>query len=166
MPQPGQSALIIPVPTAAPLLARVGAAFPGVVRPGDAGHVTMLYPFTEATAEELAAVAAELEPVDLVLDRVVREPGFVALTADGLAPLTAKVRRHWPEVVPYGGRFGAAPEAHLTLAMGVSEADSDRIAALIKPVPARLSDLWLLSYADTWQVTGRYPMGGGSPGGR
>ena len=165
MPQPGQSALIIPVPAAAALLARVDAAFPGVVREGDVGHVTMLYPFTEATPEELAAVADELVPLDVVLDRVVREPGFVALTADALAPLTAAVRRHWPEVVPYGGRFGPSPEAHLTLAMGVSDADGDTIAALVSPVPARLSELWLLSYADTWQVTGRFPLGG-SPGGR
>jgi hypothetical protein len=160
VPQPGQSALIIPVPAAAPLLARVSAACPGVVREGDTGHVTMLYPFTDATPEKLAEVAAELTPMDVVLDRVVRETGFVALTADALAPLTAAVRRHWPDVVPYGGRFGASPEAHLTLAMGASHADGDAIAAMVEPVPARLEQLWLLTYTDTWQITARYPFGG------
>jgi hypothetical protein len=159
VPQPGQSALIIPVPTAAALLARVAARYPDVVRPGDTGHVTMLYPFTSATPEQLAEVAAELAPMDVVLDRVVREPGFVALTSTALAPLTAQVRRHWPAVVPYGGRFGPSPEAHLTLAMGVSDADGAAIAALAAPVPARLDQLWLLSFADTWQITGRYPFG-------
>ncbi|EWM17436.1 2'-5' RNA ligase family protein [Kutzneria sp. 744] len=159
MPQPGQSALIIPVPTAAPLLAHVAARFPDVVRPGDTGHVTMLYPFTSATLEKLAEVAGELAPMDVVLDRVVREPGFVALTSSALAPLTAQVRRHWPAVVPYGGRFGPSPEAHLTLAMGVSDADAATIAALAAPVPARLDQLWVLRYEDTWQVTGRFPFG-------
>jgi hypothetical protein len=160
VPQPGQSALIIPVPAAAALLARVRAAFPSVVREGDTGHVTMLYPFTAAAPEQLAEIAASLAPVDVVLDRVVREPGFVALTSTALAPLTAQVRRHWPEVVPYGGRFGPSPEAHLTLAMGVSDADAAAIADLAAPVPARLDQLWLLSFADTWQITGRFPFGG------
>lgn len=166
MPEPGQSALIIPVPAAAPLLARIAAAFPGAVREGDTGHVTMLYPFVPAAADKLAAVAAELAPIDVLLDRVVREPGFVALTADALAPLTTAVRRHWPEVAPYGGRFGPSPEAHLTLAMGVDEATGATIAALAAPVPARLDQLWVLTYAGTWQVTGRYPLGGAAPAGR
>ena len=161
VPQPGQSALIIPVPAAAPLLARVRAAFPSVVREGDTGHVTMLYPFTAATPEKLAEVADSLAPVDVVLDRVVQEPGFVALTSTALAPLTAQVRRHWPEVVPYGGRFGPSPEAHLTLAMGVTDTDAATIVALVAPVPARLDQLWLLSFAGTWQVTGRYAFRGG-----
>jgi hypothetical protein len=156
VPQPGQSALIIPVPTAAPLLARVDAAFPGVVRAGDTGHVTMLYPFTDATPAELARLAAEIRPVDVVLDQVFREPGFVALTADGLEPLTSQVRRRWPRVVPYGGRFGPNPPAHLTVAMEVTEAQAEAIAAMVEPVPARLSELWVLSYAGTWSVTGRY----------
>lgn len=160
MPETGDSALIIPVPAAAPLLSRVAEAVPGAVREGDVGHVTMLYPFTTATPEELNAVAATLKPVDVVLDRVVREPGFVALTADGLAPITAAVRRHWPEVVPYRGRFGPAPEAHLTLAMGVTEADGDAIAALVSPIAARLDQLWVLTYADAWQITARCPFGG------
>jgi hypothetical protein len=161
VPTPGQSALIIPVPTAAPLLARVRAAFPSVVREGDTGHVTMLYPFTAVNAAQLEDVAASLTPVDVVLDRTVREPGFVALTSTALAPLTEQVRRHWPEVVPYGGRFGPSPEAHLTVAMGVSDADAATIAALVAPVPARLDQLWLLSFAGTWQVTGRYAFRGG-----
>jgi hypothetical protein len=160
VPQPGQSALIIPVPAAAALLARVRAAFPSVVREGDTGHVTMLYPFTAAAPGQLAEIAASLAPVDVVLDRVVREPGFVALTSTALAALTAQVRRHWPEVVPYGGRFGPSPEAHLTLAMGVSDADAAAIADLAAPVSARLDQLWLLSFADTWQITGRFPFGG------
>ncbi|MFI9388690.1 2'-5' RNA ligase family protein [Kutzneria sp. NPDC052558] len=160
MPRAGDSALIIPVPSAAPLLARVAEAFPAAVREGDVGHVTMLYPFTTTTPEELAAVAAGLEPIDVVLDRVVREPGFVALTADALAPLTAQVRRHWSEIVPYGGKFGPAPEAHLTLAMGVTEQEGDAIAGMASPVPARLDQLWLLAYTDTWQITARCPFGG------
>jgi hypothetical protein len=31
---------------------------------------------------------------------------------------------------------------------------------LAAPVPARLDQLWLLSFADTWQITGRFPFGG------
>ncbi|MBB5895079.1 2'-5' RNA ligase family protein [Kutzneria kofuensis] len=161
MPQPGQSALIIPVPTAAPLLARVAARYPDVVRPGDTGHVTMLYPFTDVAPAELAAVADDIEPVDVVLDRVVREPGFVALTADALGPLTAKIRGHWPEVVPYGGRFGPTPPAHLTLAMGVAEEEAADIATMATPVSARLTELWLLRYDTEWRVTGRHAFRGG-----
>lgn len=166
MPEPGQSALIIPVPAAAALLARVEAAYPGAVRAGDVGHVTMLYPFTTASPEQLAAVADELAPIEVTLDRVVREPGFVALTATELAPMTAQVRRHWPDVVPYGGRFGLSPEAHLTLAMGVADEAAERIAAMATPVRARLTELWLLRYEENWQVSGRFPLRGGSPAGR
>ncbi|QUQ62501.1 2'-5' RNA ligase family protein [Kutzneria sp. CA-103260] len=161
MPENGDSALIIPVPAAAALLARVAAAFPKAVREGDIGHVTMLYPFTAtATPDQVAAVAAALTPIDVVLDRVVREPGFVALTADALGPLTSEVRSHWPEVLPYGGRFGPTPEAHLTLAMGVSDDEGDAIAAMASPVEARLSQLWLLTYENGWQVAARCPFGG------
>jgi hypothetical protein len=160
VPRPGDSALIIPVPAATALLARVAAAFPTAVREGDMGHVTMLYPFTAAKAADIEAVAAMLTPIDVVLDQVVQEPGFVALTADALAPLTAQVRRHWPDVVPYGGRFGPTPQAHLTLAMGVSEKDGDAIAGMASPIGARLDQLWMLTYTDTWQVTARCPFGG------
>jgi hypothetical protein len=160
VPEPGDSALIVPVSAATALLARVAAAFPTAVREGDMGHVTMLYPFTGAEAADIDAVAATLTPIDVVLDQVVREPGFVALTADALAPLTAQVRQHWPEVVPYGGRFGPTPQAHLTLAMGVSDEDGDAIAGMASPIEARLDQLWLLTYTNGWQVAARCPFGG------
>ncbi|MGH3982995.1 MAG: hypothetical protein ACRDST_10020 [Pseudonocardiaceae bacterium] len=48
MPTNGQTGLVIPVPTADPLLTLVETRHPGTVRKGVPAHVSLLYPFVGA----------------------------------------------------------------------------------------------------------------------
>lgn len=165
MPQPGWTALVAPVPALDPLLAAIEAAHPGATRPGIPAHVTFLYPFlplTEldsASTDRLTALAARHAPLTLEFAEVRVEPGFVYLDSPLLKPLTDEIRAHWPSLVPYLGRFGPDPVAHLSLAIGTTETDA--IAALASselPVTVTLDHLWLVGHDnDEWQTLGRFP---------
>ena len=65
----------------------------------------------------MAAIAAETEPFDFVLERIGRfADGMLHLLPDsdeGFRKLTARLAAEFPEFPPYGGEFDAVP--HLTL---------------------------------------------------
>ncbi|MEV6872400.1 2'-5' RNA ligase family protein [Amycolatopsis sp. NPDC051128] len=140
MPEPGTTALVILLPAAEPVLAAARRVDPALVRPGLAAHVTALYPFLpdgELTDEVTAAVrelAGAWPPVEVRLTDFVMTRGFAAIPAPSLQPIADAVCARWPEVPPYGGRFGARPAAHLTVAMGGEDAVLERVAAEVRPL--------------------------------
>lgn len=167
MPKQGQTAIVVPVPAAEPLLTAVAEGFPGTVRDGDPGHVSLLYPFLDTAAvdggviEWLRGFAARQPARKVVFDAVSVEGDFVYLAADALAPVTAAIRGQWPDVRPYDGRFGDDPPAHLTVAMAAP--DPAAVAALARqhlPLTSSVDQLWLLSYTDRWSLLGIFPFTG------
>ncbi|HEX3784284.1 MAG TPA: 2'-5' RNA ligase family protein [Pseudonocardiaceae bacterium] len=169
MPQQGQTAVIMPVPAADPILAAVAAEYPDAVRPGIPAHVSLLYPFLPAEALDaevsdwLSDLATRTPPLAPRFTELVVEPGFAHLSVPEFGPLTSAIRARWPEVVPYGGRFGPTPVAHLTIAMGFAPADADRITALTRPflpLSVTVDELWLLALTSGWQRLGRFPFSG------
>ncbi|MBB4683067.1 2'-5' RNA ligase family protein [Amycolatopsis jiangsuensis] len=169
MPTPGTSALVVELPAAAGLLALAAEVDPGLVRPGLPPHVTALYPFlpaaqlTERTDEAVLALARAHEPVEVRLADLVTAPGFVAAAAPALQPLADAVCARWPEVPPYGGRFGAHPPVHLTIAMGGTDAQratvAERAAAAL-PVTERADTLHLVVLTEQgWQLRLSAPLG-------
>jgi hypothetical protein len=102
--------------------------------------VTALYPFlpdaalTGDVVSAVHALAASFSPVEVRLAEFLTAPGFAALPAPSLQPVTDAVCARWPEVAPYGGRFGPRPPAHVTVAMGGDEPALGRIAAAVEPL--------------------------------
>ena len=160
---------MILLPGAEPLLDAARKVDPALVRPGLPAHVTALYPFlsdAELTGDVLAAVrsvAAAAEPVDVTLGELVTNPGFAAVPVPQLQPLTDAACARWPEVQPYGGRFGPRPPAHLTVAMGGPDADLAGVAAEagpLLPLTARAEALELVALTEQgWQRRLSVPLG-------
>jgi hypothetical protein len=168
VPPQGQTALITPVPAADPILAAIAAEYPDAVRPGIPAHVSLLYPFLPAdeldgghpeTSDWLTAFAVRTRPVRATFTDIATEPGFAYLSSPELTPLSTAIREQWPEITPYGGRFGAAPVAHLTVAMDFAAADTAGIVDLARqflPLTVTVEELWLLALATTWRQVGRF----------
>ncbi|MDT8915315.1 2'-5' RNA ligase family protein [Amycolatopsis sp. PS_44_ISF1] len=172
MPVPGTSALVVELPAAEGLLDAARTVNPALVRPGLPPHVTALYPFLPAaqlTPEvdaAVAALAAEHRAVDVRLTELVVSAGFVAAAAPALQPLADAVGGRWPDVAPYGGRFGPQPPAHLTVAMGATEAETRAVAtaaAELLPVTGRAGALRLVVLTESgWQLRLTAPLGNSS----
>ena len=155
MPKPNQTAVVILVPAAKPMLSAMAAEYPEAVREGDPGHVSVLYPFLpvdgiDGAVDWLGTFAANCPPIVTEFTEVGREPGFVYLAnPPELEPVVDAVRSRWPEVVPYGGRFGPSPAAHLTVAMGVTDEVAERIVVRVQeflPLAARVEQLALVVF--------------------
>ncbi|MEV4146749.1 2'-5' RNA ligase family protein [Amycolatopsis sp. NPDC049691] len=170
MPDTGTTALVILLPAAEPALDAARRISPGLVRPGLPAHVTALYPFlpdTSLTDEVTAAVrslAAGVSPVSVRLAEVLVAPGFLALPAPSLQVVADAVCARWPEIPPYGGRFGPRPPAHVTVAMGGDDETLSRVAAEVRPllpVTGRAEALQLVALTDRgWEPRLEAPFGG------
>ncbi|HVV11463.1 2'-5' RNA ligase family protein [Amycolatopsis sp.] len=120
------------LPDAEPLLDAVRRVAP--VRPLPA-HVSLLYPGPPVFED--VALPGEVDLAEII----VGDGGFVGVAVPALEPAAATLRSRYPELVPYGGRFGETPPAHLTLVMGVDDAVSQavqRIAAEALPLRSRV----------------------------
>ncbi|MET8851034.1 2'-5' RNA ligase family protein [Amycolatopsis sp. NPDC004625] len=170
MPEPGTTALVILLPAAEPVLAAARRVDPALVRPGLPAHVTALYPFLPDGAlgdGDLAAVrslAADLAPVDVRLTDFVTAPGFAAIPAPDLQGITDAVCARWPDVPPYGGRFGPRPAAHLTVAMGGSGETLEQVGREVRPllpVTDRAGTLQVVALTERgWESRLAAPLGG------
>ncbi|WP_037365312.1 2'-5' RNA ligase family protein [Amycolatopsis orientalis] len=169
MPTPGTSALVVTLPAAAVLLETAAAVDPGLVRPGLPPHVTALYPFlpadrlTERIDADVSRLAASFPATEVRLTDLVTAPGFVAAAAPALQPLADAVCDRWPDVPPYGGRFGAHPPAHLTIALGGTDAQLAEVAERARaalPVAALADTLHLVVLTEQgWQLRLSAPLG-------
>jgi len=157
----GPSAIIVPVPEAASLVARGRGEMPP--------HVTVLYPFRRSRRLEpdveaaLGEIASDARPFDVTLARIGRFPGVVYVAPEPAAPfiaLTEACVRRWPEHPPFGGRF-AEVVPHLTLQEGPEPAGLAERVAMALPIRARASELWLMTQGRRGRWTRRLalPMG-------
>ncbi|MFJ7158851.1 2'-5' RNA ligase family protein [Streptomyces sp. NPDC101118] len=175
MPEPGTTAVVIVLPGAAPLLDAAWRIDPGLVRPGVPAHVSLLYPFVPEPAltgedeEGVLSLAARLPAADLLLEEVVTEAGSVAVTVPGLQPAVEAFRARWPGLLPYGGRFGARPAAHVTVALGADDpVTAARVCAAVDgllPLRTRATAVQLVALTqEGWRLRGTAPLG--APDGR
>lgn len=140
MPSPGTTALVILLPAAEPALAAARRIDPALVRPGLPAHVTALYPFlpddsvSSSVLDAVRSLASTVAPTEVRLDEFLSAPGFAALPAPSLQPITDAVCDRWPEVAPYGGRFGPRPPAHVTVAMGGDDETLSRVGDEVRPL--------------------------------
>jgi 2'-5' RNA ligase len=121
-----QSALIVKIPEAEPLVGALRDRFDPVARLGVPAHVTILYPFmapefiTGTVLHSLGMIASATRAFDCQFRATGRFPDALYLAptpARDFIALTIRVAEAFPECPPYGGKFGTiAP--HLTVARG------------------------------------------------
>jgi hypothetical protein len=123
----GESALIVVVPEAEPLVGHLRARLDPAARIGVPAHVTVLYPFIPAeaiTSTDLERVARLVRRATAFRFRLVAAkcfPDTVYLEPEPAQPfvaLTEAVVREFPQYPPYQGRY-ASVIPHLTVAHGL-----------------------------------------------
>jgi 2'-5' RNA ligase len=166
-----ETALLVPVPAAEPIVETHRLAHDPVAQLGIPAHITVLYPFIEPDALDMAverAVADVLRP----FEAFAFELGDVRCFDDGvlyLAPepveqfiaLTRAFGARWPDYPPYGGAF---PDVvpHLTVAMlggaPVAELAEELRASL--PIAGRVDEVWLMEGEEGggWTQRGVFPL--------
>lgn len=159
------TALVVPVPEAAPLVDAWRARTIPVV--GLPPHVTLTYPFAHPSISlfsELEELASALEPFDYVLARCGRFPGVLYLDpepADPFLALTSAVLERWPEWPRYGGEHPDWVEPHVTAAVAELDEAEAAIAPQL-PIAARATEILLVDelVPRRWKALARFPLGG------
>jgi 2'-5' RNA ligase len=157
MPRAGVTAVLVAVPPLDPLLAAEAS------RAGVPAHLTILYPFADAAdltpgiVERCRQLCAATAPVTVTFEDAVVWPEIVATVPSPAAPLAALTRAFtsaFPEYPPYGGRFGADPQPHVTLAVSPDAT----LVAPFAPVRAQLRGAVLVELTESgWNELASLP---------
>ncbi len=174
MTGPRESALIVPVPEAEPLVCAWRERYDDSARTGVPAHITLLYPFlppeeiTPADLERLKALFASAPPMRFRLAAARRFPRGVLYLApepeEFLRGLTRRIWAQYPQRPPYGGAFEHVVP-HLTVAQAQDHAVLDEVEAAVAPglpVAAEATEAWLMLQSDVerWRAGHRFPLGG------
>ncbi|WP_406425060.1 2'-5' RNA ligase family protein [Streptomyces sp. NBC_01589] len=153
----GETALIVKVPEAEPVVGSWRERFDASVGAGVPAHVSVLYPFLsqDRVGDQVLGVLGELfgshSAFDLHFRGCGRFPGVLYLAPesdDQFRALTLAVADRWPEAPPYGGQF-AEVIPHLTVAHGQEPSVLDAVEADLSsrlPVTTRVSSVQLLVF--------------------
>jgi 2'-5' RNA ligase len=175
VPNGGESALLIEVPEAEEIVARLRLAHDPVAARGVPAHITILFPFCAPDELDDAMVARVRElarahaPFAFTLEHVQTFTGTVWLApnpADPFVELTLDASRRFPGHPPYGGLF---PEIipHLTVGHCMPEMvdalcdDVTRRVAAELPVQSKARALSLWAHeGEEWRRFAEFPLGG------
>ncbi|WP_119421087.1 2'-5' RNA ligase family protein [Desertibaculum subflavum] len=172
-----ESALVILVPEAEPLVGSFRARHDPSAAEGVPAHVTLLYPFAapdqiDATAlDALRALFAPIMPFDFALTAARRLGDSVLYLApepaEPFRQLTFAIWHRFPKTPPYGAQHAdIAP--HLTVAQIADAATLNRVAAGFAdaaherlPIEASATEVSLLdNRTGRWQTNTTFPLGG------
>jgi hypothetical protein len=165
-PSPRESALLVPVESAAELVRAWQDAPPAATVPP---HITVLYPFVPAARidgkieREVAAVATAIPPFAYRLAAVGRFPSTLYVAPEPAAPfidLTETFVRYWPEYPAYGGVYDDVVPHLSVVDSPEPEGAADAIAREL-PIETEATELWLMIESDdaTWRLLRRFPLG-------
>jgi hypothetical protein len=166
-----ETALLVPVAAAEPLVRRHRRALDPVAPLGVPAHVTVLYPFVppdevdQSVIDEVTAVLMRFSTFDFALTSVHRFPdGVLYLAPDPFQPfadITDALTHRWPEHRPYNGAFTSVIP-HLTVA-AADNAPMDTLEAELNhglPVKSRANAVWLMEGQpeDRWAIRAVFPL--------
>jgi 2'-5' RNA ligase len=173
-----QSALLVPVPEAEPVVGPFRQRSDSSPSKGVPAHVTVLFPFvppaelSQGVEDELRDAFAPFPPFEFRLARVARWPLVVYLAPDPAEPfmaLTEAAVTRFPRHPPHEGRFHEVVP-HLTVAECETEGwceDADAVLAEVEsaivggvPIDARAGEVWLMVGAGRWTLRSRFALGG------
>ena len=163
-----ESALIIAIPEAEPLVKSWRDRFDSSAAVGVPAHITILYPFksphaiTPLVQAELRQLFAQFASFDFALPELRRFPQVLYLAPSPAAPfqaLTQAVVERYPDCPPYGGEF-AEITPHLTLVdsgtpdqLDTIERDFTHQHGAQLPVRATASEVFLIdNTSGRWEV--------------
>ena len=170
-----ESAVLVPVPEAEPVVSRHRARLDHAAELGVPAHVTVLYPFvvpSAITAAALAALAGAVASVS-AFDCQFPVTAWFGQEVLWLAPrpeqpfraLTHVVSAAFPGYLPYGGAYDDVVP-HLTVgdrppggAADLRAAEAGLLSAL--PISAHVSRVWLMCGAttpDSWRAVAELPL--------
>ncbi|MFI6874894.1 2'-5' RNA ligase family protein [Streptomyces sp. NPDC050400] len=170
----GRSGLIVRVPEAEPAVRAWRDRLDPSARAGVPAHVTVLFPFLDASRIDQGVCAAIKEVLgghrafEARFDHCGRFPGVLYLAPEPdshFRRLTEAIVERWPENPPFGGQIDDVVP-HLTVAQGQDEtvlekAEADVLISL--PIVAHVSAVELLVHDGTrWRQRASFPLG--SPG--
>jgi 2'-5' RNA ligase len=171
----GDTALIVEVPAAEPLVADLREEH-DVAGEGVPAHVTVVYPFLPgmeidaSVHARLRAHFATLDAFDYTFTRVghfeQRNVHLQPEPPERFVALTAGVVEKWPECPPYGGVHEVVIP-HLTIGDLLEEDEAVELMRVLRgrlatngPINGRATDVSLLTlHGDRWSTTARYPLG-------
>ena len=166
-----ESALVIPVPEAEPVVGDLRTRYDPTAPPGMPAHITVVYPYlhpsalTQSVLNELSAIFAGVTPFRFALWTIGRFPEVVYLAPDPTEPflrLTGAVATRWPEAPPYRGIYDEVIP-HLTVAHTTSSADVEQVRTKIEPVLGMVclaGRVWLLTNKqDCWSIHHQFEFG-------
>ncbi|MGW6890323.1 2'-5' RNA ligase family protein [Streptomyces chartreusis] len=168
--QAGQSGLIVRVPEAEPAVRAWRDRLDPSARAGVPAHVTVLFPFLDASRIDQGAYAAISEVLSrhrafkTRFDHCGRFPGVLYLAPEPdthFRHLTEAIAERWPENPPLGGQFDDVVP-HLTVAQSQDEAAVEKAAADLLtalPIIAQVSAVDLLVHDGTrWRQRASFPL--------
>ncbi|MEB2344129.1 MAG: 2'-5' RNA ligase family protein [Deltaproteobacteria bacterium] len=174
MAQSEESALVVLVPAAEPLVATFRSQFDRSAIRGLPAHITVLYPFRHPDSlssellRDLQALFRGHRRFSFSLAGACGFPGVVYLAPQPVAPFDALMRdaaSRFPDTPPYGGMF-AHPVPHLTVAQDpparcLLEVTSQflRAAGAKLPLQCMADEVALaVKRAGRWSVGPRFPL--------
>ena len=166
-----ESAILLPVPEADPLVGRWRARYDESAKAGIPAHISLLYPFlppdriSDKDVERLGSLFASVPRFRYDLKAVGRFPHVVYLAPDPDEPMRALTERIWalyPETPPYGGVFDQVIP-HVTVANFDDEDILNQAEAAVRPgLPIRsyATEAWLMTQVDDegWKIDRRFPL--------
>jgi hypothetical protein len=166
-----ESAIIIPVPEAEPIVGPLRLQYDGTARLGVPAHITVLYPFRPIQAavsevEILRDVCASIEMFPFSFTEVRRFPATAYLYPDkseAFVQITRTFAQRWPDCKPYNG---AHPDIipHLTVADRVDLQILVAIEGSLRqhlPIRCVAREIWLLTsdHAGMWSKKAAFTLG-------
>ena len=175
-PTEGDSALLIAIPEAEPVVRAMRLAHDAVAADGVPAHVTVLYPFvprdrlTDEVRAAISSVIGELPAFGYRFDRVARfgntNVHLAPEPASAFARVTDAVHAKWPEHPPYGGAIDVVVP-HLTVGDGLDRPVADALAAEANealtrhgPIVGQATNVDLITWrpGGGWSVDSRFSL--------
>lgn len=171
---PSESALVVPVPDAEPIVGRWREGLDPSCLWGVPAHITVLYPFVppdgldDGVVNGLSDVFADAKGFDFRLQEVRWFGEEVAWIhpepPEPFAELTGLVASRWPDYPPYQGAFTEVIP-HLTISQdGRSPEALDCVRAVASrlPIRTRAEAVWLMTGSPeptSWRLHTAFPLG-------
>ncbi len=166
-----ETALLVPVAAAEPLVRKHRHALDPVAPLGVPAHITVLYPFVapddvdQEVCDGITNVLAPVEAFDFSLTEVRQFPDGVLYLApeptEPFAAITNALAAAWPEYPPYGGAYDEViPHLSVAMANGSSAAKLEATLNGGLPLATRADVVWLMEgQADArWAIRAVFPL--------
>lgn len=160
----GQTAVIVPIPAAEPLVGHWRAQLDPAAAVGVPAHVTLIYPFldqehlTSDVLYELVHLVAGHLSFSVTFTGCGTFPDVLYLAPEPEGPfrrLTEDLVLRWPEAPPYGGTI-TDPTPHLTITHGTQPEQAAKVAADVAaqlPLTVRIEHAALFAFdGTTWSL--------------